>query len=247
MTHISKEHILEELRRTAASNGGTPLGKRRFLAETNISEADWSGKYWIRWNDAIREAGLSPNRLITAYSSEYLLEKLSELVRDLQHFPVSNELTIRSRSDQSFPSPKTFERFGTKRERISALRAYALSREYRDVVSVCDAATSLRSPSEIEDSHSTATSASLGYVYLVQHGKAREFKIGRTMNPVRRAGEIGIELPQKLVPLHVIETDDPAGVEAYWHRRFASKRLKGEWFSLTADDVRAFRKWKRIA
>jgi Meiotically up-regulated gene 113 len=85
-----------------------------------------------------------------------------------------------------------------------------------------------------------------GYVYLMRHGSAREFKIGRTSNPIRRAGEVGIELPQRLEPLHVIETDDPGGVEAYWHRRFAEKRLKGEWFALTAQDIRAFKRWRKI-
>ena len=79
-----------------------------------------------------------------------------------------------------------------------------------------------------------------GFVYLLKHGSRREYKIGRTNNRLRRHGEIGIELPLEIEPIHVIETDDPPGVEAYWHRRFAEKRLKNEWFALWADDVRAF-------
>jgi hypothetical protein len=85
-----------------------------------------------------------------------------------------------------------------------------------------------------------------GYVYLLKHGSRREYKIGRTNNPLRREGEIGIQLPDKLQPVHYIKTDDPAGVETYWHMRYASKRKEGEWFALSAQDVRAFKRWKRI-
>jgi hypothetical protein len=85
-----------------------------------------------------------------------------------------------------------------------------------------------------------------GYVYLLRHGSRREYKIGRTNNPLRREGEVGIQLPEKLQPVHCIKTDDPAGVENYWHTRFASKRKEGESFALSAQDVRAFKKWKRI-
>lgn len=89
-------------------------------------------------------------------------------------------------------------------------------------------------------------SPTVGYVYLLRHGTRREYKIGRTDNPLRREGEVGIELPDKLQPVHYIETDDPAGVESYWHRRFVGKRKQGEWFVLTPEDVRAFKRWKRI-
>lgn len=84
-------------------------------------------------------------------------------------------------------------------------------------------------------------------MYLVRHGAWREYKIGKTINPIRREGEIAIELPLKVKPEHAIETDDPPGIERYWHERFGDKRMNGEWFALSAQDVRAFKKWRRIS
>lgn len=97
---------------------------------------------------------------------------------------------------------------------------------------------------EVDDFNSE--SLPIGYVYLLKHGSRREYKIGRTNNPIRREGEVGIQLPEKLSPIHYIKTDDPAGVERYWHDRFAAKRKEGEWFVLSAEDIRAFKRWKRI-
>ena len=54
---ILKEHILAEIKRMASANGGAPLGRQRFADETGIREAAWSGKYWARWSDAIRDGG----------------------------------------------------------------------------------------------------------------------------------------------------------------------------------------------
>jgi len=240
---MDKEHILSEIRRTAID--GTALGWRRFEGETGIRYHDWCGQFWARWGDAVREAGFQPNRMVKPFDDEFLVLKLVELTRRLKHVPTNAEIKLARRTDTSFPSEKVFRRLGHKPERAARILAFCeVNPGFDDVATLwADIASAEKSSKpEAED----LVVPVVGYVYLLRHGTRREYKIGRTNNPLRREGEIGIQLPEESSPIHYIETDDPAGVENYWHKRFASKRKKGEWFSLTAADVRAFQRWKRI-
>jgi len=242
---MDKEHVISEIRRTAEANGGVPLGWRRFEEETGIRYYDWYGQIWTRWGDAVREAGYEPNRMSEAYDDGFLLAQLALLTRRLRRVPIQGDLLLATRSDPQFPSEKVFRRLGSKRERASRVIAYCEANPGHD-----DVAALWRQVPVEKDSPDTeevdSTPPAFGYVYLLKHGSRREYKIGRTSNPMRREGEIGIQLPEKVQPVHSIKTDDPAGIEAYWHARFASKRKEGEWFALTAQDVRAFKRWKRI-
>lgn len=85
-----------------------------------------------------------------------------------------------------------------------------------------------------------------GWVYLIKHGKNNQYRIGKTTNLLKRLGENRIQLPEKSLPIHTIETADITGVETYWLNRFKSKNLNGDWFDLSKSDIKEFKAWKRI-
>lgn len=115
---MKRQHILSEIARTAKKNGGAPLGFRAFFSETGIKSTDWQGIYWARWGDAVREAGLEPNQMQTAYSEDELLSKLSLLIRELGRYPGKWDMRMKARQDETFPSDKTFGRLGGKQQAL---------------------------------------------------------------------------------------------------------------------------------
>lgn len=235
---------MAEIKRTAEANNGVPLGRQRFHAETEIKKSDWYGRYWACWSDALSEAGFTPNQMAEAYSSTEIIEKFVGLIRELGHIPVDAELIMKARQDRDFPSRTVFSRLGPKQKLILKAAEYCQEHKgFEDILSLCLAAKKSEKTPLPEE---LLPSIKVGYVYLIKHGSRKEYKIGKTFNPLRREGEISLQLPEKLEPIHYIQTDDPSGIEAYWHTRFASKRKEGEWFALTSLDIQAFKKWKRI-
>ncbi len=141
---------------------------------------------------------------------------------------------MRARTDPSFPSHTRFwHRLGSREQQVEAVRALAqMDEELAAVLPMLD-------PTSVEtEAPGHAAQQARGFVYLVRSGK--HHKIGYSNDVGRRSYEIALQLPEKLTLVHVLETDDPPGIESYWHRRFADRRVNGEWFLLTREDVAAF-------
>ena len=235
---MTKAHIISEIQRTAAANAGVPLGRLRFFAETGIKESDWRGVHWVRWNDAVREAGLAPNKKTQAYDDEWLITKLIAVARELGRFPVSSELRLRAHKDEGFPSDKTFRRLGLKSDIVLRVAEYCRTHQgFDDVLAMCGVADG---SAKVPAGHQRDESQEMGFVYLLKSG--RFYKVGMTNSAGRRERELAIQLPERALMVHSIRTDDPSGIEAYWHSRFGAKRKNGEWFALDASDVAAFKR-----
>lgn len=239
---MDKSKILDSIKHFAESNAGRAPGRQAFERETGIKMSEWYPHHWLRWGDALIEAGLAPNKLQTAIDDDVLCEKLIQLTRELGHLPVEGELRIKAREDKSFPSHTVFSRLGGKQKRIDAVLLYCRQHPgHDDVLTFFESAV----PAKEEGSKSESTNKiPKGFVYLMKSG--RHYKIGRTNSVGTRERQLAIKIPIPPQTIHSIETDDPVGVEAYWHRRFDSKRGEGEWFDLNPEDIQAFKRWKRI-
>ena len=224
-------HIVREIRRVAVKIGRSP-GQRVFQAETGIRKPEWYGIHFARWADALKAAGHEPNALRRRLSSGHVLRKYAEAVREFGRIPTLIEIRMYTRSRPNFPGHSTFtNHFGNKRDLVAAL-----ARLVRDDEEFADLADLLPQPAADAAGHRPAE----GLVYLRKSG--RHYRISHSHQPRRRTNETDAGLPEPPDVVHVIRTDDPSGIEAYWHRRFAAQRVRGEWFRLAGADVRAFKR-----
>lgn len=79
-----------------------------------------------------------------------------------------------------------------------------------------------------------------GYVYLMHAVGTEWYKIGFSVNPEQRSEALAAKAPYDVEIVHMVQVSDMRSVESYWHERFASKRVNGEWFTLDDDDIAEF-------
>jgi hypothetical protein len=71
-----------------------------------------------------------------------------------------------------------------------------------------------------------------GYVYIVKSGDL--YKIGKTISLRKRMASLNVGKPRII---RAVRVADYSLVEKLLHVMFADKRVTGEWFKLSADDV----------
>ncbi|WP_374310042.1 GIY-YIG nuclease family protein [Methylocella sp.] len=233
-----RDFILQEIRRLASANGGQAPGQKLFAKETGIAEHQWRGRFWARWGDALTEAGFQPNDWTGRSDTNAILSGVIAACRHYGRLPTNSEMEMLRRTDPSIPHPKVIQNnFGRRSDMIAALAKHVAAD-----AALYDVAAMLPEQSNDALLRKPSSKPVEGFVYLIKSGDF--YKIGRSDDAERRFKQITIALPDKAELFHTIRTDDPPGIEAYWHRRFDDRRANGEWFKLTAQDVEAFRRRK---
>lgn len=232
---MDRDTIIAEIKRTATENGGKPLGRERFQAETGIRKHEWE-RYWSRFGDALCEAGFEPNQLNSAKDQQEKVRRVTELARELGRFPTHGDLRVKRTNDETFPGKGAFDKYRVVDLKAAVAAFCTAHPEFSDVLAWCAVKP------ETSEAEAKPDTSNDGFVYLIKSG--RFYKIGKTISVRMRERQLQIQLPEAARTVHKIKTDDPTGIEAYWHRRFEAKRKNGEWFELSAQDVAAFRRRK---
>lgn len=235
MPKLDREDVLDAIRQWVADNGRVP-GRRAFVAaHGDLPRTVFDGMVWPSWSAAVREAGFDPMAPTSRIDDSDLLTACANLTRELGHSPSVAEWRFKRKQDPSFPSQSVVQRrFGDTDDRIERIREWCKANDdYADVLALL--------PAPVEAKPAAGEQRD-GSVYLLRSN--RLYKIGMTYSVPRRWAEIAGAAPDEVDLVHHFKTDDPAGIEAYWHRRFGPSRRGGEWFELKPSDVAAFKRRK---
>jgi hypothetical protein len=235
---LTREQIIAAYRHLLAKSPDQPPGIDKFVGVVfGVSTHQFRGGIWRRWSAFQADVGITPNVANKRVADEEIAAGFALLARKLGRLPTQSDLVFARKRDPSVPSDGAIKRRAITRDaRIKMLRKFCADRpEFADVLALLDgdddAATKDAGNSETE-----------GFVYLQKSG--RRYKIGWTAAPERRRAEVQTLSPDPVSLVHLIPTDDPGGVEAYWKNRFKKKNIRDEWYNLTSDDVAAFKRWK---
>lgn len=79
-----------------------------------------------------------------------------------------------------------------------------------------------------------------GFIYLLHAEETPRYKIGLSIQPKQRRATINNQSPFPVYVVDCYPVDDMPTAETYWHQRFESVRVHGEWFVLKPNQVAEF-------
>jgi len=74
-----------------------------------------------------------------------------------------------------------------------------------------------------------------GFTYIVQ--KRDEFKIGYSINPIKRIANIVSISGENIQIICLLKTDYPKSLERLLHQTYRNKKTNHEWYALTKQDI----------
>lgn len=229
---LSKEFLAKAYRKECNVYGKV-LGERVFAKKTGLPVWHWR-KYWPTWSAFQADVGFEPNSRKLRIPDEYLLRRLAELTLKLDKLPLKRDLAEERRRDGSIPDHQTFGRMGRHNQRLQKLEAFCQSKpEFARVVELIRLDRGQRMGLQPDPERYQ------GIVWLTRQGNFHHLGHERaTGQRLRRLATLTSLAPGT----HIIQTDDPVGVEQYWRKRFRQKHVGRKTYKLEFKDVWAFRR-----
>jgi hypothetical protein len=234
------EQIIVRLKEAVDRNGGQPPSSRSFLKEAGLNQRDLIRAGWPTYGALLKSQGFQPAVMKRGFTDDEVFRPLAELTVRLGHFPTQSEREVERHRNPAFPSSEAYLRRGRRAMLEHALRAWCeATHDFSELVpKLKQAAGAAQIPGPIVK----------GYVYMLRDGNSgKRVKIGKESVEGARQAAAATWLGNPRA-IHRIATDDPDGIEEYWHERFkkAGKHVVRELFDLLPSDIAAFKAWKKI-
>ncbi len=237
---FSPEQIVAAYLKLVQAHGGRVIGQGPFMRKTGIPAVYWRGRYWRSWSAFQAELGFEPNLRFTKIPLETLLRRFAELARDLGKLPTQLDIEARRKQDRSFPSSNPFGLVRRDDFLISLEEWCGGKPEFAPVMQL------LRRRRERITSRRRDNSRRFrGIVYIERQGEEFTYTIRSARLTGKRLRQESARLGCLPSTVHVIDTDDPPGIERYWRERFKSRLLPGDIYRLFPEDLIAFR-WRKF-
>jgi hypothetical protein len=233
---MRKETIVKAYKDMVSIYNGKVIGEHVFRKYSKISSGYWQGRYWRSWSEFQAELGFKPNVPNTRIPNEVLLRRYAELALELKKIPTHIDLILRRKADRTFPDSSTFWHLGTKEKRLASLAAFCEGKP--EFAFVLELIRRYREKKERARERRPSRNVQ-GIVYLARQGSG--YKLGRIHASGGQHSLESYTLANRADTVHAIDTDDPAGIEFYWRRRFRLRRQGRDSFRLTDQDLNAFR------